>query len=96
MTFQARRPKTHRCAAPGCVRDVPNKHIMCWPHWQRVPAKMQEAIVAEWKYGLTYHCHPTHAYAEALTHARDHLRDQDAERLAKAQSNSPLLAGGAA
>lgn len=96
MTCKTRRPLTHRCAGPGCTADVPNKHIMCWAHWKRVPARMQEAIVAEWKYGLTYKCHPTHAYAEALTRAREFLKEQDAQRMAKAQSNSPLLAGGAA
>jgi hypothetical protein len=32
------------CAVPGCRRIVSPKHLMCMPHWSRVPEDLQQAV----------------------------------------------------
>jgi hypothetical protein len=42
------------CPVQDCKRSRKNEHLMCWPHWRRVPRFMQRAVwdtCAEWSRG---------------------------------------------
>lgn len=84
-------PTTHRCLAPDCQEEVPNKKLFCLTHWMATPRPLQARIVEAWKYGLANGCHPCSAYIDAVGEAQRLLR----EKTARANANSPLLAGGA-
>ena len=32
------------CAIPCCPRHTKPGHLMCWPHWRRVPRVLNRAI----------------------------------------------------
>ena len=43
----------HRCPPTGCREQVPDKYLMCAPHWAMVPAPFQRAVYAALRdYGL--------------------------------------------
>lgn len=41
----------HRCAAPGCKKQVPLKMLMCKPHWFMLPKPLRDTIWAEYTPG---------------------------------------------
>jgi hypothetical protein len=36
--------KTHRCVVAGCQIQVPNRYLMCAPHWHQVPTVQKRII----------------------------------------------------
>jgi hypothetical protein len=34
----------NKCAATGCEKQIPSTILMCWPHWRRVPKRIQRDI----------------------------------------------------
>ena len=43
------RMSQHKCAAPDCTRQISTSLLMCPPHWNRVPAKIQTRVYAAWR-----------------------------------------------
>lgn len=43
------------CYAKGCGEPIPDTRLMCWPHWKRVPRKVQKII-----WDSNYLSHPAH------------------------------------
>lgn len=43
------------CYAKDCGTGIPDNMLMCWPHWRRVPRKVQRVIWAS-----NYVAHPQH------------------------------------
>ncbi len=41
--------KFHRCAAPGCLTQVPMHMMMCGSHWLRLPPTQRERIYDAYK-----------------------------------------------
>jgi hypothetical protein len=35
---------SHPCAVPNCTTPAKDGHLMCWPHWRRVPKALNRAI----------------------------------------------------
>lgn len=42
-----------KCRVPGCAREVSDTLLMCWPHWKRVPFKLQNQVVQHFQYDRT-------------------------------------------
>lgn len=42
---------SHHCHARGCKREVKPELLMCFPHWNRVPRKIQRAVWATYREG---------------------------------------------
>ena len=38
------RERPHTCHARGCGKQVKPELLMCFPHWRRVPKKIQRAV----------------------------------------------------
>lgn len=81
----------HRCFAPGCQNDIPNKKLFCFAHWKMLPAALQDNVVTAWKDGLKFHHHPTEAYLVAVREAQAHIRTIMEARLAKANKRNFVL-----
>jgi hypothetical protein len=32
------------CAVPGCGKNISRKHMMCMPHWSKVPGPMAQDL----------------------------------------------------
>ncbi len=77
------RPTTHQCACRSCGKVIPINKIACLHHWLRLPAALHAEIIANWRYGLQYRCHPAHSYLESIAKARACWAEQDAAREAK-------------
>lgn len=41
--------RSRACPVPGCERRVSNALLMCYPHWQRVPAPLQAGVYARYR-----------------------------------------------
>jgi hypothetical protein len=41
----------HDCPGPRCTRRVPDRLLMCGPHWRLVPADLQRAVYAAYNHG---------------------------------------------
>jgi hypothetical protein len=46
------------CPVPGCTWTVVYTQLMCWGHWQYVPAKIKRLVYASWNNGVPL---PEHA-----------------------------------
>lgn len=42
---------SHHCHAVGCSVEVPEKMLMCAPHWRRVPRLLQSAVWGTYRAG---------------------------------------------
>lgn len=43
---------SHACPVAGCsARNLPHDRLMCWKHWQMVPARLRSLIWAHWNNG---------------------------------------------
>lgn len=38
------RRRRQRCPVPGCTQTRQTEHLMCWTHWQQVPAVLKAAL----------------------------------------------------
>lgn len=36
----------HKCEVNDCKAQIPEKHLMCPPHWRKVPRYLQSVIVS--------------------------------------------------
>lgn len=55
---------THACAVPDCGQQIPMGHLMCGPHWRRVPQTTATAVTAAWR---RYKALPTIERARTLS-----------------------------
>lgn len=39
----------HKCTIEGCKAQIPEKHLMCPPHWRKVPSHLQNVIVTSYR-----------------------------------------------
>lgn len=39
----------HECPVDGCTELVVNRKLMCWYHWNMVPAWMGAKVYEEWR-----------------------------------------------
>lgn len=60
----------HACAAKGCGKQVPDRHLMCGRHWRMVPESVANRVTMLW---------------EAFHEGRDR-RSLDAYRAARAEA----------
>lgn len=40
---------THECPITACTTRVPHEHLMCPPHWRKVPRDLQHAVYAAYR-----------------------------------------------
>ena len=55
----------HECHATGCTVEVPERMLMCAPHWRLVPRQLQRAVWAAYVEGQEIRKDPSEAYMEA-------------------------------
>lgn len=60
---------SHKCHAIGCEKEVPPHLLMCFPHWQRVPKRLQRDVWATYRAGQEVDKKPTNEYLEAAARA---------------------------
>ena len=41
----------HRCAASGCLAQIPYGKLMCLAHWRRVPRHLRAQVLEDWNHG---------------------------------------------
>lgn len=41
------------CPWPGCTTPIPARHLMCRPHWRRLPAGIRARILVHYRRGQT-------------------------------------------
>lgn len=66
--------RTHRCAAPGCDKQVPMNMLMCLAHWRRLPKPIRDAIWETYRAGTSAGTHPTSEYIKNVRAAQAHLK----------------------
>lgn len=63
------RPRTaHPCAARGCITQIPQRLLMCRPHWRQVPADVRASVWLAYRRGQEDNG-PSRAYINAATEA---------------------------
>jgi hypothetical protein len=55
----------HRCHAWGCQRVVPERLLMCGPHWRMVPPALQRRVWATYRPGQERTKNPSEEYLDA-------------------------------
>lgn len=63
------RSVTHPCPVPGCDKSVVYAKLMCWQHWQDVPARLKAAVYRSWNGGDPLPDHARHC-ADAVEAAQ--------------------------
>lgn len=58
--------RRHLCLHPGCKAEIERHHLMCLPHWKRVPLMQQREIHRLKKLGETDGTHPSRSYLSAV------------------------------
>ena len=71
----------HECYAEGCEATIPNRMLMCYPHWKRVPKSLQDDVYDTWNALHDENPHNTmsldvldRAYRAARDNARDSVK----------------------
>ncbi len=63
----------HACAVDGCTATAKAGQLMCWPHWKRLPRRLQFEVNDTWR---RYRRDPE-AYLSAKAQAVAWWREQD-------------------
>lgn len=70
MSILAVDPALHCCAAKGCSRQIPLRHLMCSKHWRMVPDSLQKLIWTHYRSGQEYdHSIRSPEYADTVREA---------------------------
>lgn len=60
---------THRCHARGCSTPVRPELLMCYPHWRKVPPRLQRLVWATYRPGQCDDKQPSRAWHDAASAA---------------------------
>lgn len=83
----------HHCHARGCKASVRPELLMCFPHWRKVPARIQQAVYRTYRPGQCDDKRPSEAWHEAASAAIGYVATLEGHGAVRSEIKAVVAAG---